>query len=59
MDPVELRRQIVDEHQTLAQLIASGDADSSEKMMAAHFQLQHDYLRKRSPARIRETVQWR
>lgn len=59
MDPVELRSAIVDEHAELAKTIASGDADRAEKMMAEHFQVQHDYLRKRSPARIAENIQWR
>jgi DNA-binding FadR family transcriptional regulator len=59
MDPVELRARIVDEHEELARVIASGDADRSEKMMTEHFEHQHDHLRKREPARIRETVQWR
>lgn len=59
MDPVELRGPIVDEHAELAQVIASGDADTAEAMMAEHFERQHEYLRKRSPARIEEYIQWR
>ena len=59
MDPVELRGAIIDEHAELAPVIASGDADGAEKMMAAHFEHQHDHLRRRSPGRIEETIQWR
>jgi GntR family transcriptional repressor for pyruvate dehydrogenase complex len=59
MDPVELRGAIVDEHAELAAVIASGDADRAEKMMGEHFQVQHDHLRRRSPARIEENIQWR
>ena len=59
MDPVELRGQIVDEHEELARVIAKGDADDAGRMMAEHFAVQHAFLRKRSPARIEETVQWR
>ena len=59
MDPIELRGVIVDEHSNLASVIASGDADGAERMMAAHFEHQHDHLRRRSPARIEENVQWR
>ena len=59
MDPVELRGQIVDEHAELARTIAAGDADRAEKLMAEHFRTQHDYLRRRSPARIRESIEWR
>ena len=59
MDPVELRAPIVDEHAELAKVIASGDAVHAEAMMAEHFETQHAYLRKRSPARIEENIQWR
>lgn len=59
MDPVDLRAAIVDEHEVLAQVVASGDAERAEKMMAEHFQRQHDYLRKREPDRVEETIQWR
>jgi DNA-binding FadR family transcriptional regulator len=59
MDPVELRGAIVNEHEELARVIASGDAEHAERKMAEHFQLQHDYLRTRSPARIEENIQWR
>lgn len=59
MDPVELRGQIVEEHVELARTIAAGDADGAEALMADHFRLQHDYLRRRSPARIQESIEWR
>jgi DNA-binding FadR family transcriptional regulator len=59
MDPVELRPLIVDEHAELAKVIAAGDADGAARMMAEHFTLQHDYLRERSPARLKENIQWR
>lgn len=59
MDPVELRGPIVDEHAGLARVIAGGDADAAEALMTEHFERQHDHLRKRSPARIEENIQWR
>lgn len=59
MDPVELRGVIVDEHAELARLISDGDATGAEKAMAEHFERQHDYLRKRTPALIEENIQWR
>jgi DNA-binding FadR family transcriptional regulator len=59
MDPVELRGAIIDEHGDLARLIASGDAEQAERDMAEHFQRQHDYFAARSPARLRENIQWR
>ena len=59
MDPVDLRQPILGEHEDLARVIAGGDADRAEKMMAEHFQRQHDHLRKRWPARLEEIVQWR
>lgn len=59
MDPVDLRPAIVDEHGTLAELIASGDADEAERQMAAHFQTQHDHFAVRSPARLEEIIEWR
>jgi DNA-binding FadR family transcriptional regulator len=59
MDPVELRAPIVDEHAQLAEIIASGDADTAEREMAAHFQRQHDHFSARSPARLQEIIEWR
>lgn len=59
MDPVELRPTIVDEHAALARVIDAGDEDAAGRMMAEHFQRQHDHLRERSPARISENIQWR
>jgi DNA-binding FadR family transcriptional regulator len=59
MDPVELRGQIVDEHAALARVIASGDSYAAERAMADHFEHQHEHLRRRSPGRVEENVQWR
>jgi len=59
MDPVELRGQIVDEHESLARTIASGDSYAAERAMAEHFEHQHEHLRRRSPGRVEEHVQWR
>lgn len=59
MDPVELRGPIIEEHGKLARVIASGDANAAERMMAQHFERQHDHLRATSPARIEEYIQWR
>jgi DNA-binding FadR family transcriptional regulator len=59
MDPVELRASIVEEHSELARVIASGDADRADRMMSEHFRSQHEYLRRRSPSRIQENIQWR
>lgn len=59
MDPVELRRCILDEHEQLARVIAAGDADGAETLMAEHFERQHDYLRRRAPTRLAENVEWR
>jgi DNA-binding FadR family transcriptional regulator len=59
MDPTQLFSSIVDEHQRLAQLIADGDADGAERLMAEHFKAQHDYCRERWPSRLEELIEWR
>lgn len=59
MDPVELRGAIIDEHAELAGVIATRGPEEAERMMADHFQRQHDHLRMRAPARLQEIVQWR
>jgi GntR family transcriptional repressor for pyruvate dehydrogenase complex len=59
MDPAELFTSIAEEHRQLAQLIADGDADRAERLMAEHFKAQHDYCRERWPARLDELIEWR
>jgi DNA-binding FadR family transcriptional regulator len=59
MDPVELRADILEEHAGLARAIARGHADKAAKLMAAHFQAQHDYYRTNWPARLHELIEWR
>ena len=59
MDPVDLRPVIVDEHAELAGVIAAGDADGAERLMAEHFQRQHDHFAARSPRKLEEKIEWR
>ena len=59
MDPVELRADILDEHAALARAIATGRGDRAARLMAAHFQAQHDYYRAHWPARLEELIEWR
>jgi GntR family transcriptional regulator, transcriptional repressor for pyruvate dehydrogenase complex len=59
MDPVELRPAIVEEHSKIARAIASGQPEKSRRLMAAHFQAQHDFYRDHWPARLLELVEWR
>jgi DNA-binding FadR family transcriptional regulator len=59
MDPVELRGDILEEHAGLARAIARGHADRAARLMAAHFQAQHDYYRTHWPARLDELIEWR
>jgi GntR family transcriptional repressor for pyruvate dehydrogenase complex len=59
MDPVELRPQILEEHTELARVIASGDADEAGRLMATHFETQHNYYREHWPARLEALIEWR
>ena len=59
MDPVELRPAIIEEHQVMARAIAAGQVQKAGKLMAAHFQAQHDYYRKHNRARLGELIEWR
>ena len=59
MDPVELRPSILVEHVELARVIASGDVGESQRMMAVHFEAQHEYYRVHWPARLDELIEWR
>jgi GntR family transcriptional regulator, transcriptional repressor for pyruvate dehydrogenase complex len=59
MDPVELRPDILEEHTALARAIARGHADKAARLMAAHFQAQHDYYRTHWPSRLQELIEWR
>jgi len=59
MDPVELRPGILAEHGALARAIARGHADRAARLMAAHFQAQHDYYRAHWPSRLDELIEWR
>jgi DNA-binding GntR family transcriptional regulator len=54
-----LREDILDEHAALARAIARGHADKAGRLMAAHFQAQHDYYRAHWPARLQELIEWR
>lgn len=59
MDPVELRPSILVEHVELARVIADGDEMDARRLMAAHFEAQHDYYRKNWPARLTDLIEWR
>ncbi len=59
MDPVELRDEILEEHAVLARTIASGRVDKAARLMAEHFQAQHDYYAEHWPARMAELIEWR
>jgi DNA-binding FadR family transcriptional regulator len=59
MDPVELRRDILDEHAALARAIAAGHADKAAVLMGEHFQAQLDYYERHWPARLAELIEWR
>jgi GntR family transcriptional repressor for pyruvate dehydrogenase complex len=59
MDPVELRQDIIDEHAVLARTISAGQADKAARLMAEHFQAQHDYYAEHWPARLSELIEWR
>jgi GntR family transcriptional regulator, transcriptional repressor for pyruvate dehydrogenase complex len=59
MDPVEMRQDILDEHAALARTIAAGQADKAAKLMAEHFQAQHDYYAEHWPSRMEELIEWR
>jgi GntR family transcriptional repressor for pyruvate dehydrogenase complex len=59
MDPVELRPDILAEHGALARAIARGHPDRAARLMAAHFQAQHDYYRAHWPSRLDELIEWR
>jgi GntR family transcriptional repressor for pyruvate dehydrogenase complex len=59
MDPVQLRADILEEHASLARAIARGHVDKAGRLMAAHFQAQHDYYRAHWPARLQELIEWR
>lgn len=59
MDPVELRQDIVDEHAVLARTIGAGQADKAARLMAEHFQAQHDYYAEHWPTRLGELIEWR
>jgi GntR family transcriptional repressor for pyruvate dehydrogenase complex len=59
MDPVDLRPAILREHATLARAIAAGHADRAQRLMAAHFEAQHQYYRRRWPSRLKGLIEWR
>ena len=59
MDPVELREDIVEEHAGLARAIARGHGDKAARLMAAHFQAQHDYYQTYWPTRLDDLIEWR
>jgi DNA-binding FadR family transcriptional regulator len=59
MDPVELRPAILHEHAELATAIVAGRAPKAARLMATHFDSQHDFYRERWPARLDELIEWR
>jgi len=59
MDPVSLRPRIIEEHQAIARAIAAGQAEKARRLMAAHFEAQHDFYRESWPARLGELIEWR
>jgi DNA-binding FadR family transcriptional regulator len=59
MDPVELRQSILDEHVAIARAVAAGQPEKARKLVAAHFQAQHDFYREHWPARLLELIEWR
>ena len=59
MDPVEMRPAILHEHSQLARAISAGHGEKAARMMADHFQSQHDYYTEHWPARLAELIEWR
>ena len=59
MDPVDLRPAILHEHTLLARVIAGGQVDEARRLMAEHFEAQHDYYRQHWPERLHELIEWR
>jgi DNA-binding FadR family transcriptional regulator len=59
MDPVELRRDILDEHARLAGTLAAGRAEKAARMMGEHFGALRDYYAEHWPARLEELIEWR
>jgi GntR family transcriptional repressor for pyruvate dehydrogenase complex len=59
MDPVELRPAILQEHAELAGAIAGGEIDNARRLMAEHFEAQHDYYRRHWPERLEGLIEWR
>jgi GntR family transcriptional repressor for pyruvate dehydrogenase complex len=57
MDPVVLRPTILVEHAELARAIAAGRASKARRLMAAHFEAQHDFYRRHWPARLDELIE--
>lgn len=59
MDPVEMRPAILHEHTAIAGAIVAGDEAEAMRLMAEHFENQHDYYRSRSPERLDDLIEWR
>jgi GntR family transcriptional regulator, transcriptional repressor for pyruvate dehydrogenase complex len=59
MDLVELRPAILHEHAGLAGAIAEGEIDKARRLMAEHFEAQHDYYRRHWPERLEGLIEWR
>jgi GntR family transcriptional repressor for pyruvate dehydrogenase complex len=59
MDPVDLHGGIMEEHAALARAIAAGHSAKARRLMAEHFQAQHDYYATRSPSRLADLIEWR
>jgi GntR family transcriptional repressor for pyruvate dehydrogenase complex len=59
MDLVELHQTILHEHADLARAIAGGRVNDARRLMATHFEAQHEYYRQRWPSRLAELIEWR
>jgi GntR family transcriptional repressor for pyruvate dehydrogenase complex len=59
MDPVELRPAILREHEAIARAISAGHSEKARRLMAAHFEAQHNYYRLHWPSRLEEFIEWR
>lgn len=59
MEPVELRPELIEQHQQLAATIAAGDGQAAAELTASHFEFQHDHFRRQRPARVAEAVEWK
>ena len=59
MDPVKPVETSSTNTPVLARTIGAGQADKAAKLMAEHFQAQHDYYAEHWPTRLAELIEWR